>query len=160
MSDRSLPDPSPRLAAAFGAIHEERMRGLPFLNPALDVEAVGFAPWKQYWLGVMVTPWSMNIVLTPRDPATFRPLPAGEKRRCLFPAGAFDFVSATDARIGDYLACSLFSPVLDFADQATARETARVARQALFDPAQAEGVMSRRDLLRGRFGDHRDDARG
>jgi [NiFe] hydrogenase assembly HybE family chaperone len=160
MTDRPLPDPSPALTAAFRAIHAERMQGLPFVNPAIGVEAVGFAPWKHYWLGAMVTPWSINLVLTPRDPAVFRPLPCGEKRRCLFPAGAFDFIGASDVRIGDYLVCSLFSPVLEFADHATARETARVARDALLDAGIAEGAVSRRDLLRGRFREHGDDARG
>ena len=87
MSDRLLPDPSPALADAFRAVQAQRMQGLPFLNPAIEVEAVAFVPWKQYWLGAMVTPWSINLLLAPRDPGAFRPLPAGEKRRCLFPAG-------------------------------------------------------------------------
>lgn len=159
MSDRLLPDPSPALTAAFRAVHEQRMQPLPFLNPAIEVEAVAFAPWKQYWLGAMVTPWSINLLLAPRDPDAFRPLPAGEKRRCLFPAGAFDFIGAHDAGLGHYLVCPLFSPVLEFADHATARETARVAREALLDPGMAEGAVSRRDVLRGRFHEQGDDAR-
>lgn len=139
MSDALLaPDPSARLEDAFNATYQRRMKGLAFVNPALRVEAVAFAPWRTYWLGVMVTPWSMNLMLTPREIAVWRPLPAGDKRRYAFPAGAFDFIGARDDAIGDYLMCSLFSPVLEFADHETARETARVAREALFDPANAE----------------------
>ncbi|MFO1324414.1 MAG: [NiFe]-hydrogenase assembly chaperone HybE [Burkholderiales bacterium] len=170
-----LTDPSQRLEAAFRAIHVQCMQGLAFVNPALRVEAIGFAPWKHYWLGVMLTPWSMNLLLTPHDPAAWRPLPAGAKRRYAFPAGTFDFIGAVDARVGEYLTCSLFSPVPEFADHDTAREAARVAREALFDAAHAEGAepaeardrspsarvaaglatpMSRRDLLRGRWRDH------
>jgi [NiFe] hydrogenase assembly HybE family chaperone len=169
-----LPDPSARLEAAFRSV-AERMRGLAFVNPALAVEAVGFAPWKGYWLGVMLTPWSMNLVLAPREPAAWRALAAGEKRRYDFPAGSFDFISARDDAIGDHLVCSLFSPVLEFADHDTARETAVQARAALFDGAHAEpreelpaagaaapgmlaeiahtldAPVSRRDLLHGRF---------
>ena len=159
MSDRLLPDPSPALTAAFRVVHEQRMQGLPFLNPAIGVEAVAFAPWKQYWLGAMVTPWSINLLLAPRDSEAFRPLPPGEKRRCLFPAGAFDFIGAYDAQLGHYLVCPLLSPVLEFADHATARETARVAREALLDASMAEGAVSRRDVLRGRFHERGDDAR-
>jgi len=185
MSDaRFLDDPSPRLQSAYRAVHEKRMRGLPFVNEALRVEAVGFAPWKTYWLGVMVTPWSMNLMLLPRDPDVWRALPIGAKRRYTFPAGAFDFIVGHGDDIGDYLACSLFSPVQEFADHATARETAALARAALFDAANAEASehdkpvtrengaadaapgpiaqieqtleqpMSRRDLLRARFLDH------
>ena len=170
-----LPDPSPRLEAAFRDI-ETRMRGLPFVNPRVGIEAVGFAPWKTYWLGVMVTPWCMNLVLLPRDPAAWRRLPIGEKRRYVFPAGNYDFVSAHDPAIGEYFVCSLFSPLLEFTDHATARETARLARAALFDAAHADAPepparadvsgpgplteiaariqapLSRRDLLHGRFG--------
>jgi [NiFe] hydrogenase assembly HybE family chaperone len=120
---------------------------------------VAFVPWKQYWLGAMVTPWSINLLLAPRDPDAFRPLRPGDKRRCVFPAGAFDFIGAHDARLGNYLVCPLFSPVLEFADHATARETARVAREALLDARMAEVAVSRRDVLRGRLHEHGDDAR-
>ena len=140
MSDDSscLPDPSARLEAAFRAVYAEKMQGLAFVNAAVGVEAIGFAPWKHYWLGVMVTPWSMNLLLAPRDPGAWRPLPAGEKRRYTFPAGRFDFISAHADAIGEYLICSLFSPLLEFADHATARHTALLARDALFDSANAE----------------------
>ena len=173
--DKTLPDPSARLEAAFRAI-EVRMRGLPFVNPSIRIEAVGFAPWKSYWLGVMVTPWSMNLVLVARDPGGWRSLAIGEKRRYVFPAGNYDFVSACDPVIGEYFVCSLFSPMLEFSDHATAVETARVARMALLDAAHAEtpqgeqaaarpdepgplaqiaatfhAPLSRRDLFHGRF---------
>ncbi len=52
-----LPDPSLSLEQAFSAV-AQRMQGLGFVNPALRVQAVGFEPWKGFWLGVMVTPWS------------------------------------------------------------------------------------------------------
>jgi [NiFe] hydrogenase assembly HybE family chaperone len=135
---RLLPDPSPRLEVAFGRVHSERMRGLAFVNPAIAVEAIGFTPWKHYWLGVMLTPWAMNLLLAPREVERWRSLPPGEKRRYVFPAGEFDFISARDDAIGEFLICSLYSPVLQFADHATARETARLAREALFDATHAE----------------------
>ena len=140
MTDASsfLPDPSTRLEAAFRAVHAERMQGLAFVNAAIGVEAVGFAPWRHYWLGVMLTPWSMNLLLAPREETAWRPLPPGAKRRYTFPAGTFDFIAAREDAIGEYLICSLFSPVLEFADHETARQTALFAREALFDSANAE----------------------
>ncbi|HEY1461362.1 MAG TPA: [NiFe]-hydrogenase assembly chaperone HybE [Casimicrobiaceae bacterium] len=140
MTDTSSPlrDPSPRLESVFSTVYAEHMRGLAFVNPAVRVEAIAFAPWKGYWLGVMLTPWSMNLVLMPRDPSAWRTLPPGEKRRYTFPAGSFDFISALSDGIGQYLVCSLFSPVLEFADHETARQTAQFAREALFDAANAE----------------------
>jgi [NiFe] hydrogenase assembly HybE family chaperone len=181
-----LPDPSRRLAHAFRAA-AARMEGLSFVNPALEVEPVGFAPWQGHWLGVMLTPWFMNLILAPGDPAVWRALPQGEKRRYRFPAGDFDFIGARDELAGDYQLCSLFSPVLQFEDQPTARMVAQLARDALFDAAHAEpnempvanlspaldahpaspgplsslaAPQSKRDFLRGRLsGDDRADRR-
>lgn len=173
MTEPVLPDPAPRLVAAYRAI-AQRLQGLNFVNPAIDVEAVGFAPWGSHWLGVMVTPWFINLMLLPREQAGWTSLPRGEKQRYHFPAGDYDFISSHDETVGEYQMCSLLSPVLHIADHATAREIAMLAREALLDPAsaaepeaagdgqpppgplarakeQAHAPMSKRDFLRGRF---------
>jgi [NiFe] hydrogenase assembly HybE family chaperone len=183
-----LPDPSPRLVAAFRAV-AARMAGLTFVNPAVEVEAVAFAPWGAHWLGVMVTPWFMNLMLMPRDRRAWRALAAGAKRRYAFPAGTYEFVAGHDGAIGDYLACSLFSPMLEFDDHASARLVATLAREALFDTANADvpsvpvanlsperaadaagplgalagdlaAPLSKRDFLRGRLMGNRRAVRG
>ena len=135
--DPPLPDPSPRLVAAFRDV-ADRMEGLGFVNPALQVEAVAFEPWQGHWLGVMVTPWFMNLVLLPRERSQWQPLPLRAKRKLHFPAGVFEFIGADDPVIGEHQTCSLFSPMHDFQDQAAARLVARLAREALFDAANAE----------------------
>ena len=73
----ALPDPSARIEAAFRAILETRMRGLPVLNPAVEVEAVGFRAWEGHWLGMLVTPWFINLMLLPLEPERWRPLALG-----------------------------------------------------------------------------------
>jgi [NiFe] hydrogenase assembly HybE family chaperone len=170
-----LPDPSPCLTAAYRSI-ARRMDGLSFVNPAIEVEAVGFAPWESHWLGVMVTPWCINLMLLPRDASAWTSLPQGEKLCYRFPAGDYDFISSRDETVGEYQMCSLISPVLEIPDHATAREVATLARAALVDPAnapvpdvpkraqdepgpgaieqlekQAQAPMSKREFLRGRF---------
>ncbi len=179
-----LPDPSPRLAAAFRDVQATRMQGLGFLNSALEVEAVAFAPWEGHWLGVMVTPWFINLALLPRDVAAWQSIAPGEKRRYRFPAGDYDFIGATDAVVGELQICSLFSPVLEFEDQSTARFVATLAREALFDPENEKAAdptaapalsppgpvaqlarnldrpLTRRAMLRGRFLGLPDDDRG
>ncbi len=132
-----LPDPSPRLNAAFREV-AKRMQGLGFVNPALEVEAVAFEPWQGHWLGVMVTPWFMNLVLLPRDRSQWQTLPVRAKRKLHFPAGNYEFIGADDPMIGEHQTCSLFSPMHDFEDHAAARLVARLAREALFDAANAE----------------------
>ena len=171
-----LPDPSPRLNEAFRAI-ARRMDGLNFVNPAIDVEAVAFAPWESHWLGAMVTPWCINLMLLPRDTSGWTSLPQGRKLRYAFPAGEYEFISSRDDAVGEYQMCSLISPVLELPDHATARQVAELARAALLDPSnapvpeapraaedaelrpgpiaqikeQAAAPMSKRDFLRGRF---------
>jgi [NiFe] hydrogenase assembly HybE family chaperone len=90
------PDPSDALEATYRHVAETRMHGLPFVNPVLAVEAVGFAPWEGRWLGVMVTPWFINLVQAPLDPAQWRSLGQGEKRRYRFPAGDYEFIGAIE----------------------------------------------------------------
>lgn len=169
-------DPAARLASAFSRIHATRMAGLPFLNPALRVEAVDFRSWEGAWLGALVTPWSVNLVLTPGE-GEWPSLPPGGERFVALPAGRFRFIANTDEEAGEYHACSLFSPVQEFGTHETAVATARAALVALFDadnapspdalaaehkpepaaPAEPSEV-SKRDFLRGRFSgsDHAD----
>jgi [NiFe] hydrogenase assembly HybE family chaperone len=131
-------NPAAPLEAAFRAIHVERMCGLPLVNEVLAVEAVGFAPWDAHWLGVLVTPWCMNLVLLPGEAAAWQSVPAGAKLAYRFPAGLYEFVSGCEDAIGEYQACSLFSPMFEFADHAAARLTAEAALAALFDAAHAD----------------------
>jgi [NiFe] hydrogenase assembly HybE family chaperone len=130
--------PATRLEAAYRAIAAGRMRGLPVVNDALGVEAVGFAPWDAHWLGCLVTPWCLNLVLLPREAAGWRSVPPGDKLAYCFPAGVYEFVAGRDESIGEYQACSLFSPMFEFADHAAARFAAEAALRALFDPANGD----------------------
>jgi [NiFe] hydrogenase assembly HybE family chaperone len=132
------PSPAAALQARFAAIQQQHMRDMPMVNPALEVEALGFRHWRDHWLGILVTPWFMNLVLMPRLPAHWQPLPERESRHHVFPAGVFEFIGGRDPTLGDYQACSLFSPMFEFADQAGARATALAALDALFDAAHRE----------------------
>ena len=139
-ADRS--SPAAALQQAFRSVLDKQMRDMPMLNPALCVEAVGFRPWSDHWLGILVTPWFMNLVLMPRVNAKWQPIGERESRHYVFPAGVFEFIGARDAALGDYQACSLFSPMFEFADQREARETAVAALAALFDAASRESPQA------------------
>lgn len=123
-----------RLTTCFQAIEKERMQGLPFLNRALEVEVVGTQMLQGQWLAVLITPWFMNLVLWPQH---FAPEQAalqagvGTIERVALPAGQFEFIRAFEPGFGAYAACSLFSPVLEFADHDTARKTAEAALAAV-----------------------------
>jgi len=135
------PSPAAALERTFAAVRRERMRDVPLLNPALDVESVGFRPWRDHWLGVVVTPWFMNLVLMPRVSAAWQPLAERDSRHYVFPGGVFEFFGAREAALGDYQVCSLFSPMFEFSDQREARATALAALEALFDPSSRESAQ-------------------
>ncbi|WP_142848339.1 [NiFe]-hydrogenase assembly chaperone HybE [Telmatospirillum sp. J64-1] len=151
-----------RVAALVACFEEtaQRMCDLPVHNPALRVDAVGFRPFGEGWLGILITPWFMNIVLLPKQADAWDHLmPGAEKQRHALPAGSYDFEVARAEGMGTYQTCSLFSPMHEFADHEGARLTAEAAIDALMtaeeEPQEAEADsrrIDRRDLLRGRFG--------
>src|SRR5689334_7918989 len=83
-SDR-LGRPAPRLAALWQAV-AARMADLPVYNPKLTVQTTEFRRHGSWCVGVVVTPWFMNVVAVPDDPAVLPPpgtvvtvkLPVGE----------------------------------------------------------------------------------
>lgn len=118
------------LEADFREIFNAKMRDVPMVNHALHVEAVGFHSHEGGFLGVLVAPWFMNLVLLP---AEGRPvLGAGEKEVIAFPSGEYEFLHNTREMVGPYLACSLFSPMGDFTSQLQAVEVARAVMAELF----------------------------
>jgi [NiFe] hydrogenase assembly HybE family chaperone len=137
------------LEALFRDIGATRMRGVPMLHPGLAVQAVGFEAADGGALGVLMTPWFMNLVWLPADDAC--PLPVGTTLRRSVGHEDFDFIAAHEPGFGAFEACSLFSPMFEFADQAAALSTAEHVLAILRAPPPAHPtVPSRRALLFGR----------
>ncbi len=126
-----------RLQDLYIEIEETRMEGVPILNAALSVAAFGFEPWQDYHLGVLLTPWFMNLILVPQEQDAFLPTApsVGEKIQIALPAGHVEFIVGYEEGFGHSLSCSLFSPVFEFEDQAAAVETAEAALAEVLKPA-------------------------
>ncbi|MBL8566858.1 MAG: [NiFe]-hydrogenase assembly chaperone HybE [Hyphomicrobiaceae bacterium] len=130
-------DISSRLERCFKAIESERMAGIPILNRAIAVSAVGTRAWGDEWLSVLVTPWFMSIVLMPRvddgeaDRSVAAAASVGAKQSVAFPSGRFEFITGHEPSLGTYRMCSLFSPMFEFPDHDTAVATAAAALEAL-----------------------------
>jgi [NiFe] hydrogenase assembly HybE family chaperone len=131
-----------------------RMRGLPICNAALAVEDVAFREHDGRLVGVIVTPWFMNLTVLPA-PADLAAWRKGEAVRISFPSGVYDFVVGDG---GEPIATrSLFSTMRDFSGPDDAREAARAAADSLFEPeppaaapeARTAPVFSRRRLFGG-----------
>jgi [NiFe] hydrogenase assembly HybE family chaperone len=142
------------LEALFEHIAVTRMRGIPILHPALRVQAVGFeavdgtAP--PVAVGVLVTPWFMNLVWLPlAADAQDVALPGATRERAVGNE-RFAFIGASEPGFGRFEACSLFSPMGGFADHEGALATARAVLDALRREAAPPLRAGRRALLLGR----------
>lgn len=135
------------LAAAFRDIEATRMQDVPILNARLHVQSVGFEPDRSepgLALGVLVTPWFINLVRLPLDAASEGTLAGvGETRARSAGTVRADFIGAHEPAVGRFEACSLFSPVLEFADQAAARATAEEVLRMLRKPTPVDAPASR-----------------
>ena len=134
----SVTDPSARIEAAFREIGATNMQGLPYLNPNLAVAAVGFRLWQRSWVGVLVTPWGINLLQLPTPDAPFAPWRADDVIEVSLPNGGVSFMPARIDTLGDYRMCSLFSPAQEFADQDSALAAAREVLRLLFEPEASE----------------------
>jgi len=124
-----------RLAAHYRLI-AERLADLPIVNPRLAVEAIGFRLHQGWAVGVMITPWFMNVVVAALGEGP--PLPPGLPGggwQLLLPAGPIGLTIGELDGFGRIDAASLFSPMHAFPDPATARATAATAIAALFTPS-------------------------
>ncbi len=139
-----------KLEAAFREIHTAQMRGMPIVNDALAVKAVGFRRHDARWLGALVTPWFLNLVLLPGDGDDWSALIPGAKELIEFPSGRYEFVHANRKGVGAYKACSLFSPMFEFASMLQATETASAALVSLFDPSIREDSAQTAEIRRRR----------
>ncbi len=135
---RTLATAPGRFEAVFQEIHAARMKGVPFVNGSLSVKAVGFRIHEGRVIGVLVTPWFMNIILLPGVNEDWSGLPTGTRELLEFPSGIYEFLSAERPETGPYKACSLFSPMFDFSSMLQAVETAEAVIPALLDPANRE----------------------
>lgn len=112
-----------------------RMSDLPVFNTALSVSAVGFREYLNGDIGILVTPWCMNLIFLPGDAESELGGNSvlGEKRMIALPSGQYEFIWGESERLGGYLSCSLFSPMFEFDSQEIALETAEEVMRAAFD---------------------------
>jgi [NiFe] hydrogenase assembly HybE family chaperone len=151
-----VPERVQALVASFTRIGEETMRGLPFYNDKLMVEAIGFERFGDDWLGALITPWFLNLMLIPDQPLPYAEAANGRKREVLLPGGALTFLCGGTDDFGLFHAYSMTSPVDIYKTQEQARAAARRGLARICAPpqedsasvSQGEKGLSRRTLFR------------
>lgn len=120
-----------QIEAAFKRIEREQMQGIPLLNPALQVQTVGFQSYQGRTLGIVITPWMMNLILLPAQSDDWSDLKLGDKQHHRLPANEFRFVVNEIEGIGLCQTHSLYSPMNEFFNQDHALAAAESFMQTL-----------------------------
>jgi [NiFe] hydrogenase assembly HybE family chaperone len=151
----------PRVLALLDCFRETDavMRDLPIYNDKVAIEAIGFQRFgDDALLGVVLTPWFMNLILLPVVPEPMRMAEIGRPVEVEIPVGKRTFVIGGNDVIGLYRAHSLHSPVLTFTLPGQAQAEARRQIGVLLTPPAPEpagkqngsAAVDRRVLLFGR----------
>jgi [NiFe] hydrogenase assembly HybE family chaperone len=127
-----------------------RVKGMPIYNPTLAIEAIGFREHEGRHLGVLVTPWFMNVMALP-SAEDLKVWVKDSTVRIVLPSGAYDFMITELQDVGLVGSFSLFSTMTEFTDHEAAQLAAKTVAEALFEPEQPPVVpkLTRRELLRG-----------
>lgn len=155
-------DVGARLVALWQGV-APAMADLPIYNPRLDVRATRFIAYGGWRVGVVTTPWFMNVVALPDAPET---LPSqGSNIVVALPAGDLEAIVGKLEGFGPVATASLFSPMENFDDAGIAGDVAHAALAHLFEPPaepepvpeppRAPSAVDRRSLLFGRRGGER-----
>jgi [NiFe] hydrogenase assembly HybE family chaperone len=137
-TDREASELSARLEQHFRELYERCMKDMPISNAALEVACVGFQRFGAFSLGIVLTPWFMNLCAAPRAGAPKVEERPGATRTLALPAGNVDFLATDLDGFDRLLFASLFSPMQDFCDHAAALATAEAALAALMQPRKGE----------------------
>ncbi len=134
---------SDRIEQSFQRIHLENMRGIPILNPQIGVQALGFQYWQDRALGVIITPWMMNLVMLPAQGEDWSQMELGHKQPHEFPSRSYKFMINDIEGIGPCQTYSMCSPMRDFSSHQQALQVA----QDFLDALMEEGTPTEEDLV-------------
>jgi [NiFe] hydrogenase assembly HybE family chaperone len=126
------------LVRRFQQIGVERIYGLPIYNDALTVEAVDFQPCEGGLIGVLVTPWFMNIMLLPDNTTPYQQQELGVKVKYQLNSGEQEFVIGEDEGVGRYLFRTVTSPTHCYKKQIAAVTSGQKALITLLTPPEPE----------------------
>ena len=148
-------DPGPLLEAHFRAHREALAADTAQTNQALQIKAIGFTKIEGDWVGVMVTPWFIHLLLLPGGGTLWGDIPDGQRRYLDLPGGTFSFTAAEIPAVGPYQYATLLDRINQVPDMAAAQHLADDALRTALNlqistpPANEEPrAVSRRGFFR------------
>lgn len=139
------------LEAAFVEIAQQRMAGVALVHPRVHVQATPFVALDaQLAVGILITPWFMNLLRLPLVRSDH--CDVGAKATHRIGEYTVEFTAAFEPAIGGFESCSVYSPLTMFEDHAAVFATAQAVMHTLLavsvDPRPV--ALGRRAVLFGR----------
>ena len=131
------------LETVFTRIHREQMRDIPILNPVIRIQAVGFQLINGRVVGIIITPWLMNVVMLPRDDEDWSQFELGKKQAHKFPSKIYKFMVNDIDGLGICQTHSLQSPMRTF----SSHEQALAAANKFLRELMVEREPNEEDLV-------------
>lgn len=103
-------DPSDKLKKAFEGVAEQ-MKDLPFLHPHVKIQTLSFQVYEGQWVGAVLTPWMLSICILPGPGQEWPWRKVSTKIGVSFPRKDLPFIASEIDGVGQYLSCSLMSPL-------------------------------------------------
>lgn len=125
-----------QIEECFNRIHIENMQGIKILNNELDVEAIEFQKFEDRIIGMILTPWMINLVMLPNEEDDWDGRTLGERSKFQFPQQELVMMINEIEGFGYCKTFSLHSPVNDFPNQESARIAAAMFLRDLLDESK------------------------
>jgi [NiFe] hydrogenase assembly HybE family chaperone len=142
---------SEKIEQVFLQIEQEEMQGIPLLNPALKVQSIGFQTYEDRTLGIIITPWMMNLLLLPSENDDWSKMKLGDKTHHRLPANEYRFMVNEIDGIGICQTHSIYSPMHEFMNQDHAVAAAESFMQTLMVEVEEPDTDPHDEELLGRI---------
>ncbi|MCW8931422.1 MAG: [NiFe]-hydrogenase assembly chaperone HybE [Gammaproteobacteria bacterium] len=147
-------DAADTLLQTFEHILQENMQGIPILNNKLQVQTLGFQKFEGRIIGIVITPWLMNLIMLPNEDDDWNELELGKKMPIKFPSSSHKFMVNEIDGIGKCKTHSMYSPMHEFSSQDHAVKVAQdflngliVEREPTVEELVDEDLLGR--IMRG-----------
>lgn len=103
-------EPSLIFQSAMQQVAKE-MQDLPFYREGIECYCPKFVLFENQWIGTVVTPWMLSVVILPGKDQQWEPREIGDKLTVQLPYKSLTFTVSSLETIPQYLSCSLHSPI-------------------------------------------------
>ncbi len=110
-------NPQTLIVEAFDKVHKESMQEMPFCASNINVASSNFQLMDGHWLGVLLTPWMISIMLLPSDQVSHPDREVTSKIGIQLANDNYTFTVGEQEGVGKYYACSIMSPLSGIASQ-------------------------------------------